>query len=112
MPSAEGLIHRASPQSGGGGNPPGAEQSRELARRVIAELGVTDMAALQKLPWATLNEIGNAVVAKMNPAMGPVSPTPVPGTSAPRVGWGPTVDGRLITMRAFFADACRCSSAR
>jgi len=29
MPSAEGLIHRASAQSGGGGNPPGAEESRE-----------------------------------------------------------------------------------
>ena len=32
MPSAQGLIHRASAQSGGGGNPPGAEQSRELAQ--------------------------------------------------------------------------------
>jgi para-nitrobenzyl esterase len=105
MPSAQGLIHRASPQSGGGGNPPSGEQSRELARRVIAELGVTDMAALQKLPWARLNEVGNAVVAKMNPRTGPVSPTPAPGTSAPRVGWGPTVDGRLITMRSFFEDA-------
>jgi para-nitrobenzyl esterase len=40
MPSAEGLIHRASALSGGGGNPPSAEQSRELARRLIAELGV------------------------------------------------------------------------
>jgi len=105
MPSAQGLIHRASPQSGGGGNPPGGEQSRELARRVIAELGVQDMAALQKLPWARLNEVGNAVVAKMNPPMGAVNPTPAPGTAAPRVGWGPTVDGRLITMRAFFEDA-------
>ena len=68
MPSAEGLIHRASAQSGGGGNPPGAEQSRELAKRVIAELGVADMAALQKMEWARLNEVGNAVIAKMNPA--------------------------------------------
>jgi len=105
MPSAQGLIHRASPQSGGGGNPPSGEQSRELAKRVIAELGVKDMAALQKLPWARLNEVGNAVVARMNPAVGAVSPTPAPGTGAPRVGWGPTVDGRLITMRAFFEDA-------
>jgi para-nitrobenzyl esterase len=40
MPSAKGLIHRASAQSGGGGNPPSAEQSRELSRRIIAELGV------------------------------------------------------------------------
>ena len=30
MPSAKGLVHRASAQSGGGGNPPSAEQSREL----------------------------------------------------------------------------------
>jgi para-nitrobenzyl esterase len=111
MPSAQGLIHRASPQSGGGGNPPSGEQSRELAKRVIAELGVQDMAALQKLPWARLNEVGNAVVAKMNPAVGPVSPTPAPGTGAPRVGWGPTVDGRLITMRAFFEDAPEISKS-
>jgi para-nitrobenzyl esterase len=105
MPSAQGLIHRASPQSGGGGNPPSPEQSRELARRVIAELGVKEISALQKLPWATLNQVGNAVVARMNPPMGAVNPTPAPGTGAPRVGWGPTVDGRLITMRAFFEDA-------
>jgi para-nitrobenzyl esterase len=105
MPSAQGLIHRASPQSGGGGNPPSGEQSRELAKRVIAELGGKDVAALQKLPWARLNEVGNAVVARMNPSVGAVSPTPAPGTGAPRVGWGPTVDGRIITMRAFFEDA-------
>ena len=48
MPSAEGLIHRASAQSGGGGNLPAAEQSSEFAQRVIAELGVTDIAVLQK----------------------------------------------------------------
>jgi para-nitrobenzyl esterase len=53
MPSAEGLIHRASAQSGGGGNPPGAEESREYAKQVIAELGVKDIAALQKMEWAS-----------------------------------------------------------
>jgi para-nitrobenzyl esterase len=109
MPSAEGLIHRASAQSGGGGNPPSGEQSRELAKRVIAELGVKDIATLQKMDWAKLNEIGNAVIARMNPPMGAMNPTPAPGTAAPRVGWGPTVDGRLITMRAFFEDAPECS---
>ncbi len=105
MPSAQGLVHRASAQSGGGGNPPSGEQSRELAKRVIAELGVSDMAALQKMPWARLNEIGNAVIAKVNPPMGAVNPTPAPGTAAPRVGWGPTVDGRIVTVRAFFDAA-------
>src|SRR5512136_2229619 len=105
MPSAQGLIHRASAQSGGGGNPPGGEQARELARRVIAELGVRDMAALQKMEWAKLNEIGNAVIAKMNPPMGAGGPAPAPGTAPPRVGWGPTVDGRMITLRSFFDAA-------
>lgn len=102
MPSAEGLIHRASAQSGGGGNPPGIEESREYAKRVIAELGVKDMAGLQKLEWAKLNEVSNAVAAKMNPPMGMGGPTPAPGTARPRVGAGPTVDGRTITMRSFF----------
>jgi para-nitrobenzyl esterase len=105
MPSAQGLIHRASAQSGGGGNPPGGEQSRELAKRLIAELGVKSMADLQKMEWSKLNEIGNAVVSRMNPPQGAASPTPAPGTAAPRVGWGPTVDGRIITMRSFFDAA-------
>jgi para-nitrobenzyl esterase len=95
MPAAKGLIHRASAQSGGGGNPPSLEQSRELAK---------DMAALQKVEWARLNEVGNAAVAKMNGPAGAGGPIPGPG-SAPRVGWGPTVDGRVVSMRAFFDGA-------
>jgi len=104
MPQAQGLIHRASAQSGGGGNPPSGERSRELARNVIAELGVKDMADLQKVEWARLNAIGNAVVAKMNPPIGTGGAIPPPG-AMPRVGFGPTVDGRLITMRSFFEGA-------
>lgn len=105
MPSAEGLIHRASAQSGGGGNPPGAEESREYAKQVIAELGIKDIAALQKMEWAKLNEISNTVATRMNPPLGVGGPTPAPGTAKPRVGPGPTVDGRLITMRSFFDAA-------
>ena len=105
MPSARGLVHRASAQSGGGGNPPSAEQMREVTRRLVAELGVKDMAALQKMDWARLNAAGNAVVAAMNPPADPATgPIPPPG-STPRVGWGPSVDGRIITMRAFFEGA-------
>src|SRR6187401_250655 len=105
MPSAHGLIHRASAQSGGGGNPPSAEQSRELTKRLIAELGVKDMAALQKMDWAKLNDAGNAVVTAMNPAPGPAAGPIPPAGSAPRVGFGPTVDGRIVTMRSFFEGA-------
>ncbi len=103
MPSAEGLIHRASAQSGGGGNQPGAEQSREYARRVLAELGVTDITALQKMEWSKLNQAANAVAMKMNPPMGVGGPGAGPGPGAiARVGAGPTVDGRIITVRSFF----------
>ncbi len=105
MPSAAGLIHRASAQSGGGGDAPSAEQSSEYAKRVFAELGVRDMATLQKMDWAKLNALGEAVAAKMNPPMGVYGPIPPPGTGKPRVGWGPTADGRVITMKSFFDAA-------
>jgi para-nitrobenzyl esterase len=106
MPSAAGLFHRASIQSGGGGNPPSGEQSREFAKRVMLELGLgpRDLAALQKMEWSRLNQAANAVAAKMNPpAQGPGGPGAGPGAGAtPRVGSGPTVDGRIVTLRSFF----------
>jgi para-nitrobenzyl esterase len=105
MPSAVGLIHRASAQSGGGGDAPSAEQSREYAKRVLAELGVRDIGALQKMDWSRLNAIGGAVAAKMNPPMGVYGPIAPPGTGKPRVGWGPTADGRVITMKSFYDGA-------
>jgi para-nitrobenzyl esterase len=105
MPSAEGLIHRASAQSGGGGDNPSGEQSREYAKRVLAELGVKDIGALQKMEWSKLNSIGSSVAAKMNPPMGVYGPIAPPGASKPRVGWGPTVDGHVITMKSFFDAA-------
>jgi para-nitrobenzyl esterase len=101
MPSAHGLIHRASVQSGGGGNAPSAEQSKELAKQFMKELGLgpNDIAALRKMEWDKMNAAGNAAVAKVN---GP-GPAPMPGTpgARPRAGWGPTLDGRIINMRSF-----------
>ena len=100
MPSAAGLVQRASAQSGGGGNVPDGGLSSEYARRVIARLGVTQIAELQKMEWARLNEAGMAVAAEMNPpraSFGPDAP--------PSVGRGPSVDGRTITMRSFLDGA-------
>jgi len=107
MPSAAGLLHRASVQSGGGGNPPGAEQSRELSRQIMKELGLApnDLASLQKMDWAKLNAAANAAAAKIN------GPAPrslgmgSPAGSTPRVGMGPTLDGRVVTMRSFYEGA-------
>jgi para-nitrobenzyl esterase len=105
MPLATGLFHRAAAQSGGGGNIPGKDQQRELARQVMKELGLApnDIGSLQKMEWARLFGAGNAAAAKINPAgrpmMGPGSP------GKPRVGWSPCVDDKVINMRSFFDAA-------
>jgi para-nitrobenzyl esterase len=104
MPSAAGLFQRASVQSGGGSNLPGTEQSRELARQFMKELqlGPNDLASLQKMDWATLNAAGNAAIAKLSPPMrGAAGPGAAPG-GRPRIGWSPTVDGKIVTQRAFY----------
>ncbi len=105
MPAAEGLIHRASAQSGGGGNIPTKEQQIEVARLMMKDLGLapTDIASLQKMEWPKLVTAGNAAAAKINP---PMQGFPGPGApGVPRVGWSPCVDGRNINMRSFFDAA-------
>jgi para-nitrobenzyl esterase len=105
MPTAAGLFHRASAQSGGGGNIPTKEQQREVAQVMMKDLGLApnDIASLQKMDWAKLNAAGNAAVAKINPPgpafLGPGAP------GHPRVGWSPCVDGKVINMRSFFDAA-------
>ena len=105
MPSAVGLFHRASAQSGGGGNIPSRDQQTELARQVMKELGLAanDIGALQKMEWAKLFAAGNAAAAKINPTGPPMMGPGAPGT--PRVGWSPCVDGKVINMRSFFDAA-------
>jgi len=105
MPSAVGLIHRASAQSGGGGNIPSRDQQKELARQTMKELGLSpnDIGALQKMEWAKLFAAGNAAAAKIHPPGPPMMGPGAPGH--PRVGWSPCVDGKLITMRSFFDAA-------
>ena len=105
MPAAAGLIHRASAQSGGGGNIPTKEQQIELARLMMKDLGLapTDIASLQKMEWSKLVAAGNAAAAKINPPtqgfLGPGAP------GVPRVGWSPCVDGKNINLRSFFDAA-------
>ena len=105
MPSAAGLFHRASVQSGGGGNIPTKEQQREVSRQLMKELGLgaNDLASLQKIEWSKLMAAGNAAVGKVNPPFrgfgGPFAPGP------PRAGWSPTLDGKIINLRSFFDAA-------
>jgi para-nitrobenzyl esterase len=105
MPSAAGLFHRASVQSGGGGNIPSKEQQKELARVVMKDLGLApnDIESLQKMEWAKLFAAGNAAAGKINPPGPPFMGPGAPGK--PRVGWSPCVDGKVINMRSFFDAA-------
>ncbi len=105
MPSAAGLFHRASVQSGGGGNIPSKEQQTELARLVMKDLGLSpnDIGSLQKMEWPKLFAAGNAAAAKINPPGPPFMGPGAPGK--PRVGWSPCVDANVINMRSFFDAA-------
>jgi para-nitrobenzyl esterase len=105
MPSAEGLIHRAGVQSGGGGNIPSAGQSRELARQVMKELASNDIESLKKMEWSRLFAAGNAAMAKINPAARALSGPGSTPPAVPRVGWSSTVDGRTVTVRSFYDTA-------
>ncbi len=102
MPAAAGLIHRASAQSGGGGNIPSKEQQTEVARQLMKDLGLAsnDIASLQKMEWAALSAAGNKAVAKVNPPGPPMMGPGAPGH--PRAGWSPSVDGKNINCRSFF----------
>lgn len=107
MPSAKGLIQRAIVQSGGGGNIPSADHSREFARQTIKELGIdpNDIGVLQKMDWATLNAASNRAAEKIN---GPIEfsfKSMMSPSAQPRVGWGPTLDGRMINCRSYFDAA-------
>lgn len=104
MPSAVGLFHRVSVQSGGGGNIPTKEQQNELAREVMKDLGLAsnDIHSLQRMQWHKLVAAGEAAAARINP-QGEVLSLGSPGT--PRVGWTPCVDDRVITLRSFFDRA-------
>jgi para-nitrobenzyl esterase len=110
MPAAAGLFHRASVQSGGGGNPPAGEQSRALTKQMMVELGLpaNDMASLRKVEWAKLFAAGNAAAAKINPS-GQSFGMGGPPSVHPRVGWGPTLDGQVVTLRAFYEEAPQIS---
>jgi para-nitrobenzyl esterase len=106
MPGANGLIHRASAQSGGGGNIPTKEQQAEVARQLMKDLGLAqnDIQSLQKMEWSKLMAAGSAAANKVNGPGGFGLPGPgAPGK--PRAGWGPSVDGKNINMRSFFDAA-------
>ncbi|WP_370714994.1 carboxylesterase/lipase family protein [Sphingomonas sp. IW22] len=100
MRSGKGLIHRAIAQSGGGGAIPTLEQSREYSRRLMRELGIDrrNLETLQQMEWSKLFAASNKVAGEIN---GPAPRTLGGPPPVPRVGWGPTLDGRVIDVGSF-----------
>jgi para-nitrobenzyl esterase len=72
----------------------------------MVELGLqpNDIAGLQKTEWAALNKAGAAAIGKLNPPAQSFG-LGAPPNPKPRVGWGPIVDGRVVTMRSFYETA-------
>jgi para-nitrobenzyl esterase len=105
MPSAAGLLHRASAQSGGGGNLASAEQSKEFSRQILKKLGIApnDISALQQVEWSALDAAADAVSAEMHPPsmLSDLAFAFFPGPPSTKHFWGPTLDGQIITMKSF-----------
>jgi para-nitrobenzyl esterase len=90
MPSAVGLFHRASVQSGGGGNIPDKEQQREVSRMVMKDLGLApnDIGSLQKTEWAKLNAAGDAMACRVRgtqPSFSSALTTPIAAGREPGI---------------------------
>jgi para-nitrobenzyl esterase len=103
MPAAKGLFHRAVVQSGSGLLQATPEDSAKLAAALLAELGLRPAQAdqLQKLPYQRIIEAGLVAARKTAPAKAP----PRSDVMARRMGWSPTVDGKILPAHPFHPAA-------
>jgi para-nitrobenzyl esterase len=108
MPMAKGLFHKAVVESGSTLRLGDPELAAKLAAAVIAELGLnkSSIDKIQAMPYARLLEAQTAAMKKLQPnppAGGPGMPTP--RGAAPRLGFSPVVDGKVVTRHPFDPDA-------
>jgi para-nitrobenzyl esterase len=107
MPSAKGLFHRAIIQSGPFLKALNPDSSQRMAELLIAELGLSQVKELQKIPVGRL--LGAAVEAKKKmPKSRPFQRDGYGWETA--VGWGPTVDGHILPNHPFDPGAPTVSS--
>jgi para-nitrobenzyl esterase len=104
MPSAKGLFHKACVHSGSMLHVPEPETSFRIASAVLKELQISDRNsdALQSISSEHLLQAALTGLANVN-----ASPTNGPDTALhnPRIGFGPYVDGEVITTDAFHPNA-------
>jgi para-nitrobenzyl esterase len=94
MPSAQGLFHKASIQSGGAPTVGRKEAASKLAKALLEELGIApnDIKSLQAVPAPTLIKAAGAALAKA-------------GGGGLGGGFGPILDEVAITRDPFLPDA-------
>ncbi|MBQ1619350.1 MAG: carboxylesterase/lipase family protein [Bacteroidales bacterium] len=99
MPSAKGLFHRATVQSGSGLGTGNKEVSQKLGLAFIAELGLTPATAdrLKDFSYEELVEAGNRASRKLAEESG--------SANRRMFGFAPTEDGKIITCQPFGPDA-------
>jgi para-nitrobenzyl esterase len=93
MPSAKGLFHRASIQSGSGLRQATVENSAKLAHATLAELGLSRENVGKLHTDFTFSQIVDAGILAQRKVAGPASTMPGPSMA---INWGPVVDGKLI----------------
>jgi para-nitrobenzyl esterase len=108
MPRAKGLFHRAVVQSGSTLRVGDVEMAAKLAAATIAELGITKAAIdkIQTVPYSKLLDAQTAALKKLQPdtPAGGIGMPTVRG-AAPRYGFSPVVDGKIVTRHPFDPDA-------
>jgi para-nitrobenzyl esterase len=100
MPAAQGLFHRAIIQSGSTPRNALPDDSSKLAAAVLGELNLSksQVDELQRLPVEHLCAAAQAAARKMRPPAGRQHSMRTPSRS---IGWGPTVDGKILPGHPF-----------
>jgi para-nitrobenzyl esterase len=108
MPMAKGLFHRAVVQSGSTLRLGDPELAAKIAAATISELGITKATIdkIQTTPYTALLDAQAAALKKLQPTppAGGIGMPMVRG-AAPRMGFGPVVDGKIVTRHPFDPDA-------
>ncbi len=113
MPMAKGLFHKAVVESGSTLRLGDLGASEKLGAEVVAQLGLnkSTIGKIEAVPYAQLLAAGDAAIKKLqpNPPAGGIG-MPTVRSTAPRMGFSPVVDGKIVTRHPFDPDAPDISS--
>ena len=109
MPSAKGLFHRASIQSGSMLRVAEAADTSKLAAAVLEELSISK-ADVDKLRDVPVDRLLGAALAAQHKLSPPPSGPPDFRRMARLLGWSPCVDGKIIPAQTFDPQAPEISA--